>query len=246
MFALRCLVMAIAFSSCSLAGASNEQAPLQPIMPTYEKLADGSTTLKGWRSAPAPHSSNRIIIDTPGYNSAMVLTISEMPVDFDAGLLAALAKEGLTDVRLTAKRNLSGTLTDAFSEAIKNPDGRYATFIATAKGRWGPVKIAGFWLQTPHGEERGSTFEMFIASPREYAALGGWFVPAARYFELTFNDPASVDILAMSNMPDGEGAENVGKYFSDFMRNIVRGRILAGMMQQQTLSIQMGLGTNEP
>ncbi|MGB3723548.1 MAG: hypothetical protein WA979_12120 [Pacificimonas sp.] len=227
----------VTLSACD--GAAAEALPV--LVPTYEMLADGTTTLKGWRAAPADWSKNRIVIDHPAYKAAIVLSVNAMPVGFTNGLSAALAKEGLRDVRLTAKQDLTGDLTTTFSESIDNPGGRYAAFNAMATGRRGPVKVAGFWLQTPQGDEAGSSYEMFIAAPDEYEALGGWFVPAARYFQLSLTDPKPATIRGFGQYGDEDAAKNLASQFGNFMREILAGKTLAGMAQQQTLSIQQGL-----
>lgn len=45
-------------------------------------------------------------------------------------------------------------------------------------------------------------------------------------------------------MPDSQAIKEMDTHFAYFMTQIIRGKILQGMMQQQTLGMLRGLGPN--
>jgi len=208
---------------------------------------DGShTILAGWHDAPTAYSSNRILPDDPAFAGAAIFTVEGAPVDFEQGLREALAHEGVTGPTVVARRDLTGSIPDKFGEAIDNRGGRYATFIADATGRDGPVRVAGLWLQTPTGPEAGASFEMFVAPRDTFAAMGGWFVPTARYFDVSFEHPDQVELRRHGTLPDEEAAQKIAEHFGEFMTFILQSQSLMSAMTQQTLSIQQGLDQVEP
>ncbi|WP_137679909.1 hypothetical protein [Aurantiacibacter suaedae] len=227
-------------------GTQAEPRNFPRLIPEPIQRDGDHTILVGWHDAPTAYSVNRILPDDPAFAGAAIFTVKDVAVDFEQGLQEALAHEGVSDPTVVARRDLTGSIPDMFSEAIDNAGGRYSTFIAAATGPDGPVRVAGFWLQTPTGPEIGSTFEMFVAPRDTFEAMGGWFVPTARYFDVSFTNPASVDLRHHGALPADEGAQNIAKHFGEFMTFILQSQSLMAAMTQQTLSIQQGLDQVEP
>jgi hypothetical protein len=233
-------------------GVSDESAAT-PASRDFPRLVpepvqrDGShTILAGWHDAPTAWSSNRILPDDPAFAGAAIFTVEGASVDFEQGLREALAHEGVTGSTVVARRDLTGSIPDMFSEAIDDAGGRYASFIADATGRDGPVRVAGLWLQTPTGPEKGASFEMFVAPRDTFAAMGGWFVPTARYLDVSFEHPDQVDLTYHGTLPDEDAAQNIAEHFGEFMTFILQSQSLMSAMTQQTLRIQQGLDQVEP
>ncbi|MXO66978.1 hypothetical protein [Altericroceibacterium endophyticum] len=242
----RCGAIALLLAGCAPENVAAEPRDLPRLVPDPIQRDDRPTILRGWHEAHTTYSDNRLLPDNQAFDGAVLMTVKDVAVEFEAGLREALAHESVSEPVITARRDLTGGIPDMFSEAIDNPQGRYSTFTASARTASGPVQIAGFWLQTPQGEDIGATFEMFVAPPDIFAAMGGWFVPAARYFDISFVDPAKADLLAVGTAPPDEAAQSLAQHFGDFMSFILQSQALISSMQQQTLSIQQGLDQTNP
>ena len=70
--------------------------------------------------------------------------------------------------------------------------------------------------------------------------MGGVMVPMARLFKVFLTNP-EVDLLTTGQTSDEEAIEIMAAQFEQFMINIIRGKIVAGTAQQQTLAIIQGL-----
>lgn len=251
---LRCAALTLLLAACTPESGSAQEGPERSgvtgpaqardfprLVPQPVQREGQHTILSGWHDAPTAYSANRILPDDPAFAGATVLTVKDVALDFDRGLREALAHEGIDNPTITARRDLTGSIPDMFSTAIDNAHGRYSTFIADAEGPDGPVRVAGFWLQTPVGDEIGATFEMFVAPRDAFVAMGGWFVPTARYFDISFEHPTQVDLSYHGSLPPEEAAQNIAEHFGEFMSFILQSQALMSAMTQQTLRIQQGL-----
>ncbi|MXP08576.1 hypothetical protein [Pseudoblastomonas halimionae] len=243
---IRYALLPLLIAACAPEAGSVEAHDFPRLVPEPVQRDGQPTTLVGWHDASTPYSQNRILPDDPSFAGAVMLTVGDVAVDFDRGLVEALAHEGVSEPTVVARRDLTGTIPETFSTAIDNPRGRYSTFVADAVGPDGPVRIAGLWLQSPVDDEPGSTFEMFIAPRDTFEAMGGWFVPTARYFDISFVDPAEVDLTRHGTLPPEEAAQKIAEHFGELMSFILQSQALMSAMTQQTLSIQQGLDQVEP
>ena len=119
-------------------------------------------------------------------------------------------------------------------------------------GCWRPALGAFFELHPEVAQPDSRTLEALpslegsAAYAYYFAAMGGWFVPTARYFDVSFEHPDQVDLRRHGTLPDEEAAQKIAEHFGEFMTFILQSQSLMSAMTQQTLSIQQGLDQVEP
>ncbi len=209
------------------------------------RIADAQiqNSLKGWTKAPAPHAANRIVLKSRGFKDARALTVENTTLDFDRAVTEALSKEGITNISLLTQRDVQEAIAHDFRLVTGIKKGTFRSWIAKGTGPKGEYKIAGFSLISPLGNDPGTSFEMFLAPKREYEALGGFIVPSVRYLDNVITKPPAT-LREWGAMSDAQAIKEMDAHFAYFMTQIIRGRILQGMMQQQTLGMLQGLGPN--
>ncbi len=250
--------MRAAFIACSLLAALHSTAraetlePVLPVVTTLEANGKSFTALEGWRLAPADWSAKRFVRRGDGYQTAVIqntklpeLEAITDPGRFEEALHLTLAQEGVRDVRLIERRELSGEIADVLRDVISAPDADFFVWIAGGKGPSGKMQAAGVSIVTALAEEPGTSMEYFLASEAEYAHLGGVIVPIAHLFEHTFAEP-DADVLEFGQQPDDEAIEIFKAQFEEWIVGIAMVRASIGMLQQSTVSILEGLNQVEP
>ena len=224
-------------------GHSSYAQSLKPVAPVYLEGPNYTVTLKGWTQAPVSHSSNRIIYRKDGYRFARMLTISEAatrPDQFEEAVRKALTREAVTDVKFLEVREIDGPVANAFRKEANIPDGTFKAWIVSGNANGESIKGAGFSVISAQSTDPGTSVEVFLALTDEYEHMGGIMVPMGRLFKVSLTDPKN-ELLSTGRAPDDDAVDAMAAQFEQFMFNIVRGRILSGMAQQQTLTIMQGL-----
>ena len=166
------------------------------------------------------------------------MSIDSKLTNFNQALNESLALEGLSEVKLQHVNVMQSPVTSRFKKAIGFHDATFRTFIATAIGPTGPVKIAG--VSTAR-TSIGVMVEVFIAPTKSFDALGSWVVPTVRYFGLALNEPHA-DMSVHAKVTDKEAADNIADFFSQWMQYMIMGKDMSVMGTIQTLGIQNGTG----
>lgn len=244
---VKCLRLAVAAAILGSYSASAESETLRPVVPVYTDGPNFTTTLEGWSSDPKPHSENRIVYRQGGYEFARMLSIdtpdldtATSPSDFETTIEKALKFESVSDVAFVQVRDIDSPVTEAFRRETGITDGSFKAWIISGTSAGLDIKGAGFSIITAEAAEPGTSVEVFLATPGEYENMGGVMVPMARLFKVYLTNP-EVDLLTTGQTSDEEAIEIMAAQFEQFMINIIRGKIVAGTAQQQTLAIIQGL-----
>lgn len=234
------LSLAIAIA-CS---ESPQAQPLEPVAPVYMDGPDSSIALVDWIASPVPHAPNRIVFRERGYRFARMLTIMEKSThedQFEQTVRTALSKESVTNLKFIKVKDIDGPIAEAFRREQAIPDGIFRAWIVSGKSDGKNIKGAGFSIITAEAASGpGTSLEVFLAETDEYEHMGGIMVPLARLFKVGLTNPEA-DLLSTGRAPDDEAIDAMVTQFEQFMVNIIRGKILNGIAQQQTLSIMQGL-----
>ncbi|MEM6908531.1 MAG: hypothetical protein AAF494_07610 [Pseudomonadota bacterium] len=237
------LSAALAALLAGCAPAPSQAREPDNIVPVRIDDAQIQNSLAGWTKSPVPHAKNRIILTQRGYKDARALTVENDTLDFERAVREALSKEDISSVRIIEQRDVQGQIAQDFRTVTGIQDGQFRSWIAQGKGPLGAYTIAGFSLISPRGDDPGISVEMFLAPTDEFESLGGFAVPVVRYLDNTITQPPR-SMRDWGSMSAADAVTEMDVYFARFMAQIIRGRILQGMMTQQTLGMLKGLGPN--
>lgn len=222
----------------------------EPFVSEYERIEHGELTvnsLKDWTVESKDWAPQRIVLRAHGYQSARSAVSSMDELDaitsergFRKALKIAMKKEGVRDVKLLKREEVTGDPAKAFRDVLDAPDGRFFVWIAKGKSREGDMKATGISVITAESPDPGTSMEYFLATEDEYERLGGVYVPMARFLDVSFSSDTP-DVLAFGQQPDKDAIEIFAGHLSDYMITIAIRQAQNGMLEQQTLNILLGL-----
>ena len=231
---------------------------LEPVVPVKTEIqVDGGSweSLEGWERDSKDWSPKRFVRRIDGYSTAVIANVQHPELDaitdasrFEEALSFALSLEGVRNVRVNERLEVTGDIAQVFRDAIGTPKGRFFAWVASGTGDAGRMKAAGLTFVTSETDDPGTSMEFFLASENEYEHLGGVIVPLTHLLDVTFSDPnpPAANVLAFGRQSDEEAAERLRAHFEQFMIETAMIRAQAGMLQQTTLSILLGLNQLEP
>ncbi|WP_377380750.1 hypothetical protein [Ponticaulis profundi] len=237
------------------AGCSEALEPVAPVKTEIQVDGESWESLEGWVPDSKDWAPKRLIRRTDGYSTAVIANVKRPELDaitdasrFEEALRFALSLEGVRDVRMNERLEVTGDIAQVFRDVIGTPKGRFFAWIASGTGDAGRMKAAGLSFVTSEDGDPGTSMEFFLASEAEYEHLGGVIVPLAHLLDVTFSDPnpPAANVLAFGRQSDEEAAERLRAHFEQFMIETAMIRAQAGMLQQNTLSILQGLNQVEP
>lgn len=236
-------VWALAIATVCLAAGIGDQRPLAQSPPDAKLIQltdpDGVTSLPGWSRAPKDFAPNQIVPNGIYARDARILTIQSKVTDFVPAIEEMLERDGVVDVRFRTQHLVAGPEVERFRDATGMMQSEFRTWIATGHETDRAVKIAGFSIVTPVGEDAGVSAEMFVATPDAFERLGGWVVPTVRYFGLSLNSP-DAEMMQYGSDADQSAVEHMGYFFQEWMAYITTGKNMAAIGTLQTLGMQSG------
>lgn len=99
--------------ACHLEQPAQAREP-ENIVPVRVEDPQIQHSLQGWKKSPSAHASNRIVFKSRGYSDARALTVENSTLSFQRAVNEAMAKEGITKVRVLAQRDVQGAIAHDF------------------------------------------------------------------------------------------------------------------------------------